>query len=269
VITHIKSIFLCLFILSLINPAFARTDAVDFNRIKYLLDRSSAYKQDGPNCLATVLYAKGLIDDAAYIDSNFVEAITSTPYCKKLASLSSVSRGDLILIGGKFNEESGKWSHGILSLGEDKVFAKMGFKMDDQTQIVSIFENIKFYLSQDLSKAGQICAQSFKDKTKEAWCRARSAFPTYFRCDLVSARKEIEGSGLSQAWKRVLELRRALYLETLMESKVDHSKVSDELDFLEDFAKQSQEPAHLRQITTRLIQSTRDQIHLIDAFIVY
>jgi hypothetical protein len=216
-----------------------------------------------------VLYAKGLIDDAAYIDSDFVEAMTSTPYCKKLSSISSLKKGDLILLGGKFGAESGEWGHGILSLDEGKVFAKMGFKMNDPTQIVPLLVNINFYLSQDSSKAGKICAQSFQDKNKEAWCQAKSAFPSYFRCDLAGARLEIERSGLSQTWKRILAVRKALYEETLMESKLDHSKVSEELDLLEDAVNHSHESRQLRQIITSLIQSTRDQIHLIDAFIIY
>lgn len=234
---------LTLFFLAL--SSFASSDGIDEARIQSMLGLSSSYKQDGPNCFASVLFAKGLIDDAAYVGSDFTESLLASPFCRSLTSSKELESGDLVFLGSK-SDKLGRWTHAILFLGADKVFAKMGFMKDDPTQIVSIRENIQWYVSQD-----------------------KSLKPSYFRCDLEELRSSIEQSDLAITWKTLLSLRKKIFAETLRESKENHEIVLENLNALEETVIKSQASAHVRKSISALINNTREQLHLIDVFIVY
>ncbi|WP_374074612.1 hypothetical protein [Bdellovibrio bacteriovorus] len=247
---HVKTTMVNRLVLSLILffmtlSSFASSGSIDEARIQSMLGLSSSYKQDGPNCFASVFFAKGLINDASYVGSDFTESLLASPFCRLLTSAKELESGDLVFLGNK-SDKLGQWTHAILFLGADKVFAKMGFMKDDPTQIVSLLENVKWYVSQDSSLR-----------------------PSYFRCDTEAFHSSIEQSDLAMTWKTLLILRKKIFAETLREAKENHEMVLEDLKALEETVLRSQAPAHVRKSVSALISNTREQLHMIDVFIVY
>ncbi|WII73942.1 hypothetical protein QJS83_08640 [Bdellovibrio sp. 22V] len=231
--------------------AVADPRAVDSSRVEYLQKISSLYQYDGPNCFASVAYASGFLDEASYLDSSVYEAVLKAPECAQLSSENELREGDFILIGGMETQDQAKWGHAILYLGAGQVFAKMGFRKEEPTSIVSLHENIRWYITQDTFVQGK-----------------RAAYPSYFRCDWQGIKTRVASSSLAAAWKELQDIRKKIFAETYMQKSDDHESESARLEKLEEVVKGSTEPAFIKNLLLALINNTRDQIHLLDAIIV-
>lgn len=218
---------------------------VQSGRINSLLSLSEKYRHDGANCFASVVFASGLIDDASYISSEFFEALTATPYCKKISSDRPLKSGDFIVIGESKHNEGGRWIHTVLALDGGNGFAKMGYKKDDKTVVTDLQKNVLWYLQQDPSM-----------KTNQ------------FNCDFKGLRMMIEHSDLAASWDELLLIRKQLFAELTLEVLPKHDVVVQKLDRLEAEISKSKAHKQLLEIVRSLLASTRDQLQLMDAFIV-
>lgn len=234
-------------LLGLLFIAFGLNAHADIQqgRLEDLLNLSEQYQHDGANCFASVVYVSGLIDDAAYISSGFYEAAVRTPYCQKLASQKDLKKGDVVVLGSPRDQDTGLWMHALLVLGDGNAFAKMGYKKEDKTIVTNMQKNIKFYRDQD--------------------SLIRS---TEFRCDFPGLRAAIEQSDLKDSWRMLLGLRIQLFKELRQEQTINHDGVNQTLDRIADVIADSKSPKQIKALVRELLQSTRDQLHLLDAFIV-
>jgi hypothetical protein len=214
-------------------------------RIENLLNLSEQYRHDGANCFASVVYASGLIDDSAYIASGFYEAAVRTPYCQKLPSFGALQKGDVVVLGSPHDQDTGLWMHALLVLGDGKAFAKMGYKKEDKTIVTSLQENINFYRDQDSA------------------IRASE-----YRCDFVGLRQAIEQSDLRNAWDSLLRIRQQLFKELRQEQTMNHEDVTQMLAQVDEAIVHSKSTEQIKDLVRELLLSTREQIHLMDDFIV-
>lgn len=214
-------------------------------RIEKLLSLSEQYHHDGANCFASVVYASGLIDDAAYISSDFYEAAVRTPYCQQLPSQKALMKGDIVVLGSPNDREEGLWMHALLVLGEGNAFAKMGYRKEDKTIVTNLESNIKFYRDQD----PQIKSSKF-------------------RCNLPALRMALELSDLKEPWEMLLIIRGELFNELRQEQTLNHDLVKQTLNRIEGVVTHSKAPGPLRSLVKALVASTRDQLHLLDNFTV-
>lgn len=261
-----RILLLFLFFTSL--SAAGKTGQIELGRVEDLLNLSGSFKQDGPNCFASVAYASGFIDDAAYVDSGLFQAALETPYCQTLKTSTDLRVGDFVLLGGSPTKGGDRWEHAILYMGVGQVFAKMGFKKEEAASVVAMTENIQWYLQQIRTPQGRICAASFLDERKRAMCERHSLFPSYFRCDWKALRNELENSTFASLWAEILKIRQQLFKDTLQESPERHDAIKDRLDHLEQQVLNSSEVKALKNIVLATIHDTREQVHLMDDFII-
>lgn len=214
-------------------------------RMEALLALSDQYRHDGANCFASVAFSSGLIDDAAYISSNFFEALIATPYCQKISSEKLLKKGDFVVIGESKHNDVGRWIHTLLALDDGKGFAKMGYKKEDKTIVTDLHKNVLWYLHQDSSM-----------KTSQ------------FRCDFDGLRRTIEHSDLAAVWSDLLLIRKQLFAELTHEGLSNHEAMAAKLDLIEANISKSKNHQQLKEVVRGLLASTRDQLHLLDAFIV-
>jgi hypothetical protein len=192
------------------------------------------------------VFTSGLIDDASYISSEFFEAMTATGYCQKISSGKILKKGDFIVIGdSKNNDGGGRWIHTLLALGDGKGFAKMGYKKEDKTLVTDLQKNVSWYLHQDPSM-----------KTNQ------------FKCDFQGLRMTIEESDLAAPWKDLLLIRRQLFVELTFEAIPSHEVIVQKLDQVEAEISKSKAHGQLKEVVRNLLASTRDQLQLLDVFIV-